>query len=73
VVVASLSITINVIACFVCVRHCQSDYDDATGELFTVDTSLISVDIDSRDPDSYALYDRGDRTRPAPAPSTSTA
>lgn len=72
-VVASLSITINVIACIVGIRHCQSDYDDATGELFTVDTSLISVDINGHDPDSYALYDRGDRPRPALSPSASTA
>ena len=66
-VVASLSIMINIIACAVCIRHCRSDYDDPTGELFVANHSLVSVDL-GPEPDEYALY-----TRTAAANTASTA
>ncbi len=59
VVVAALSITINIVACITCVRHCRSDYDDVTGEFFVADNSLVSVDLNVPGPDEeYALWSR---------------
>lgn len=61
VVVASLSIMINIVACIVCIRHCRSEYDDATGEFFITDNSLISVDLSpANDTDEYAVWQRGE-------------
>ena len=50
------SIILSVIAAVVLVRHCRSDYDDATGELFVVDDTLVGDDVCSRTVDPYAIY-----------------